>query len=172
MDRVYDYDGQHSVTFTNAAGESRNTWTDWGLIPSSRHSEPINGIWSNKVAIPGVNGQEDLVRMYPNNSVNSYSKLRSEILNDNPDYILNTYEYDILQPSSGSLSFIIADQEESFFSKSQTILNFLHNQQMIMRLSDDPSKTYYVRTIVGAIQSGETFSSITISFNVVHEEES
>lgn len=169
MDRVYEYTGQHSVTFTNAAGESRNTWTDWGLIPSSRHSEPVNGIWSNKVTTPGVNGQEDLVRMYPNNSVNSYAKLRSEILNDNPAYIKSTYGYDILQASSGSLSFIIADQEESFFSKEQRILNFLHNQRMTMKFSDDPSKTYTVRTTVSSFQNGDTFSSLSISYSVISE---
>lgn len=168
MDRVY-YDGQHSVTFTNSSGESRNTWTDWGLIPSSRHSEPVNGIWSNKVSIPGVNGQEDLVRMYPNNSVNSYSKLRSEILNDNPTYIKNTYGYDIFQPSSGNLTFIIADQDESFFVKQQKILNFLHNQKMIMVLADDPSKRYTVRTTVGSFSSGDTFSSVSISYSVISE---
>ena len=169
MDRVYEYIGQHSVTFTNAAGESRNTWTDWGLIPSSRHSEPVNGIWSNKVTTPGVNGQEDLIRMYPNNSVNSYAKLRSEVLNDNPAYIKSTYGYDILQTSSGSLSFIIADQEESFFSKEQRILNFLHNQRMTMKFSDDPSKTYSVRTTVSSFQNGDTFSSLSISYSVISE---
>lgn len=169
MDRVYDYTGQHSVTFTNSAGESRNTWTDWGLIPSSRHSEPVNGIWSNKVTIQGVNGQEDLVRMYPNNAVNSYGKLRSEVLNDNPSYIKSTYGYDILQPSSGSLSFIIANQEESFFAKQQKILNFLHNQKMTMKFSDDVSKTYTVRTTVSSISSGDKFSSISISYSVLSE---
>lgn len=169
MDRVYDYIGQHSVTFTNSAGESRNTWTDWGLIPSSRHSEPVNGVWSNKVAIPGVNGQEDLVRMYPNNAVNSYGKLRSEVLNDNPSYIESTYGYDILQPSSGNLSFIIADQEESFFAKQQKILNFLHNQKMTMKFSDDISKTYTVRTTVSSTSSGDTFSSVSISYSVLSE---
>lgn len=169
MDRVYDYTGQHSVTFTNTSGVSRNTWTDWGLIPSSRHSEPIGNIWSNKVTIPGVNGQEDLVRMYPNNAVNIYRKLRSELISDNPDYIKRAYGYDILQPSSGSLSFVIADQDEPFFTKSQKILDFLHNQRMTMQFADDPSKTYIVRTTVGSIQSGETFSSLSISYSVISE---
>jgi len=169
MDRVYVYTGQHSVTFTNTAGESRNTWTDWGLIPSSRHAEPVNGIWSNKVSIPGINGQEDLVRRYPNNAVNSYGNLRSELRNDNPTYIKTNDGYDILQASSGSLSFIIADQEESFFSKEQEILNFLHNQRMIMVFADDQSKTYTVRTTVSAFQNGDAFSSMSISYSVISE---
>ena len=169
MDRVYIYDGKHSVTFTNEDGVSRNTWTDWGLIPSSRPSEPVNGIWSNKASIPGVNGQEDLVRMYPNNAVNSYGKLKSELKNDHPTYIKSTYDYSIQQAPSGSLSFVIADQEETFFEKSQEILNFLHNRKMKMKFADDTRKTYTVRTTVSALQSGDTFSSIGISYSVLSE---
>lgn len=166
MDGVYIYDGDHSVTFINDAGESRNTWTDWGLIPSSRYSEPINEIWANKVSIPGINGQEDLVRMSPYTSVNSYSNLRSSVINDNRDYIKEEYGYDIYKPTSGSLSFIIADQEESFFAKKQAILNFLHNQRMRMVFSDIPSDVYIVRTTV-AFQSGAQFSSVNISYSVI-----
>ena len=167
MDDRIMYHGEHSVTFTNDSGVSVNTWTDWGLIPSSRHSEPINGIWSQAVSVPGINGQEDLVRMYPYTSVNSYSKLRSAITNDNRNYILSHYGYDIFQPANGSLSFVIADQEESFFTKQQTILNFLHNQRVTMRFSDNPSAAYTVRTTVTGNQNGASYSSISISYSVL-----
>ena len=86
-----DYMGEHSVTFT-VNGVSRNTWTDWGLIPSSRHSEPMNPIWSQKETIAGVNGQEDLIRKYPYAAVNSYSKLKSALKNDYRDKILSDSE--------------------------------------------------------------------------------
>lgn len=168
MDRVYDYSGEHAVTFTRGS-LTKNTWTDWGLIPSSRHSEPVNGVWSQAVTISGINGQEDLVRMSPYNAVNSYSKLRSAVANDNRNYILNTYGFDIFQPSSGSLSFVIADQEQSFFAKQQEILNFLHNRVCTMRFVDDPSKAYSVRTTVSSFSNGDTFSNMSIAYSVLGE---
>ena len=163
------YEGVHSITFRNSAGESRNTWTDWGLIPSSRHSEPASGIWSNPVDIPGINGQEDLVRMYPCRAVNSYYMLRSEVENDRRDYILFNYGYDIYQAGNGNFSFIIADQEESFHAKMQKILNFLHNQPMTMTFSDDSSKTYHVRTSISGYNVRRDFSSININYSVISE---
>lgn len=168
MDNVY-YDGTHSITFINSKNVVRNTWTDWGLIPSSRHSEPTNEIWSNAVTIAGVNGQEDLVRRYPYNAVNSYSKLVSSIQNDNPSYILTNDGYSILKPTSGSFSFIIADQEESHFAKTQKIVNYLHNKKMRIRFSDDPGREYLARVTVGGISSGQTFSTIDISYSVIEE---
>lgn len=164
------YNGEHSVTFTDESGENTyNTWTDWGLVPSSRPSEPVNSIWNNKVSVSGINGEEDLVRMYPFNSINSYSKLRSAIKYDNRDYIKTNYGYDIFQPSSGSLSYIIADQSESFFAKQQTLLNLLHNRTMKMKFKDDPSKTYTVRTTVESFSSGANYSTISISYSVINE---
>lgn len=163
-----DYLGEHSVTFT-VNGVSRNTWTDWGLIPSSRHSEPVNGIWSQKVSIPGINGQEDLVRKYPYTAVNSYSKLKAALKNDYRDKIQSDSGYDIYQPSNGSLSFIIADQAVSFFKKEQEILNFLHNQVATMMFDDDSSKTYTVRVTVSSFDSGANYSGISIAYSVLNE---
>lgn len=168
LPNVYDYTGQHAVTFT-VGGQSRNTWTDWGLIPSSRHSEPIHGVWSQATTVPGVNGQEDLVRKYPYNAVNSYSKLRNALKNDNRDKILSDSGYDIFQPMNGSLGFIIADQTESFFAKQQTITNFLHGKTGTMRFADDPNKTYSVLLTVESFDSGDTYSSLTIAYSVLNE---
>lgn len=168
LDNIF-YDQTHSVTFTNSEGVSKNTWTDWGLIPSSRHSMPVNGIWSNTVEVNGVNGQEDLVRMYPFTAVNSYSKLRAAIRNDNRDYILQNYGYDIYQPSSGSLSFIIADQTEAFHKKQQDILAFLHNRRVTMKFSDDETKEYVVRTSVEGFENGRDFSKLSIMYSVINE---
>ena len=163
-----DYLGEHSVTFT-VNGVSRNTWTDWGLIPSSRHSEPVNPIWSQKETIAGVNGQEDLVRKYPYAAVNSYSKLKSALKNDHRDKILTDSGYDIHQSNTGSLSFIIADQRVSFFKKEQEILNFLHNQTATMVFADDPSKIYTVKITVASFDSGANYSGMSISYSVLNE---
>lgn len=162
-----DYQGEHSITFI-VDGVSRNTWTDWGLVPSSRHSEPINSIWNQTVAIPGVNGQEDLVRKYPYAAVNSYSKLKAALKDDNRNKIKSDSGYDIYLPSSGNLSFIIADQRVSYFQKEREILNFLHNQSGTMKFADDPSKTYTCRFSV-AFSSGNDFSGLSVSYSVISE---
>lgn len=162
------YKGEHSVTFTKN-GVSKHTWNDWGLIPSSRPSEPINGVWSHGVSLNGINGQEDLVRMYPYNAVNSYSRLRSALLNDNQSYIKSNYGYDILTAASGSLSFTIADQETSFFAKEQEIVNFLHGQVVTMKFSDDSTKTYTVRTTVESFSSGAKYSGFSINYAVLNQ---
>lgn len=163
---VYDYEGQHSVTFT-VDGVSKNTWTDWGLIPSSRHSLPVNTVWSNYVNVSGTNGQENLVRIYSTNDVNSYSKLRSDIRNDNRDKILTDRGYDIFQPVNGSLSFIIADQEESFFAKQQKIVNYMHGRMASMVFTDKPETTYTILATVDSFSSADHFSNLTISYSVL-----
>lgn len=168
LDNVDIYTGQHSISFT-VDGVTKNTWSDWGLIPSSRHSEPVYGIWSQKVSISGVNGQEDLVRKYPYTSVNSNAKLKESLNNDNRERILSESGYDIYQPTSGSFSFIIADQNVSFFRKEQEILNFLHNRTATMIFADDPSKVYKVRVSVGNMGSGSNYSSVSISYTVITE---
>lgn len=163
-----DYRGEHAVIFTRN-GVTKNTWSDWGLVPSSRHSEPVNPIWSQKVTIAGVNGEEDLVRPFPYRAINSYELLKDSMKNDNPVKIKQNYGYDIFQPSSGSLSFVIADQETSFFKKQQEISNFLHNQRVTMKFTDDMSITYAVRTTVD-FSNGSTYSGLSISYSVLSED--
>ena len=167
---VQVYKGEHSVTFTKN-GVSKNTWNDWGLIPSSRPSEPVNGIWSRGVSIDGVNGQEDLVRRQPYHAVNSTGLLNDALNNDNPAKIKTAsgYRYDLLTAAQGSLSFLIADQNHSFFAKQQEILNFLHNQSMSMKFSDDSSKTYTVRVTVDSFDSSPKYSGLTINYTVLNE---
>ena len=166
LKNVLLYKGEHSVTFTKD-GISRNTWNNWGLIPSSRHVEPLDNIWSKEVTVPGVNGQEDLVRSSPYISVNSYYNLRSALLNDNPSKIKSEYGYDITMPTSGALSFVIADQKSSYISKVQEIANFLHGCAVTMVFSDNPSQTYTVRTTVESITSDQTYGGVSISYAII-----
>lgn len=165
---VQVYKGEHSVTFTRN-GVSKNTWDDWGLIPSPRPSEPVNGIWSKGTAIDGVNGQEDLVRRQPYHAVNSTNLLNQALDNDNPTKIKQAVGYDILMAAQGTMAFLIADQNHSFFAKQQEILNFLHNQSMTMVFKDDPSKTYTVRTAVESFSSGAKYSGVSINYSVISE---
>lgn len=171
MDNVV-YNGEYSVTFMKSLSDRRNTWIDWGLVSSSRFPEPLNQIWSNKVTLGGISGEEDLVRMYPYGTINSYSNFRSAIVNDNRLYIMDNYEYDLYQPVSGQLSFTIADQETSFFKKQQDILAYLHNQEMDMFFSYAASEIYHVRTTVDSFTNGANFSSVSISYSIVRASDS
>lgn len=168
LDNVYEYTGQHAIIF-NDGSVTKNTWTDWGLIPTSRHSEPIHPVWSNAVSVDGINGEEDLVRHLPYNAVNNSDKLQSALLNDNPEHILSADKYDILQPSSGSLSFYIADQTVSYFKKVQELANYFHGRKLTMIFTDDPTIQYLIRATVESVESGKNFSGISISYSVLNE---
>lgn len=170
LPNVYGYYGQHSVTFV-VDGVIRNTWEDWGLIPSSRHSEPVNEIWSHETDIFGINGQEDLVRAFPNIVANSTPNMRTSLRTDNRDSILTTSGYDIFNPSSGSLTFTIADQTVSFFKKEEEILNYLHDKEALMIFEDDPEKIYSVRTTVNSFSSAAKYSTLSIDYAVIYETE-
>lgn len=163
---VQIYKGEHSITFTKN-GVSKNTWSDWGLIPSSRPSEPVNGIWSRGVSIQGVNGQEDLVRRQPYHAVNSSALLNDALNRDNPTRIKSLHGYDILLPAQGSFGFLIADQNHSFFAKQQEILNFLHNQEVTMVFSDDLSITYTIRATIDSFESSSKYSGVSINYTVL-----
>ena len=168
LSNVYEYFGQHSITFT-VDGVSKNTWTDWGLIPSSRFSEPINGVWSQVVETNGINGQANLVRAYPYSVVNSSVKMEQALREDNRNSILAAKGYDLLMPSNGSFSFIIADQTVSYFQKRQEITNYMHGKSGTVVFADDPGKIYTVRLSVESFDSGSTFSGVSISYSIINE---
>lgn len=163
----------HSITFTSEDGTSKNTWTDWGLIPSTRHSMAKREVWSNKVDVVGVNSQPDLVRPYHVSlglNVNSYSGLTNLINKDTDDYATTTYEYSILKNGSGSFNFIVADQDRSWITIYSEIMNFMHGQKTKMIFADDdPDTVYNVLITVGGFQSGNNFSQISISYSLVAE---
>lgn len=164
---------QYSINFTDDQGVTKNTRTDWGLIPASRPSVGRQEIWSNPVSIPGINGQADLVRPYPFPTVNSYYEFREALVNDNPTYSQQTNELSLLQNGSGSFSFIIADQTRPWIAIYEEILNFMHNRHMRFQLdlapeddrSEMSSKTYYGRTSV-SFSNGNDYSKIQIDYQL------
>lgn len=173
LDNVQLYEGQYSVSFT-VDGVTKNTWTDWGLIPSTRHSEPVNGVWSQAVTAPGTNGENNLVRLYPYSVANNTKALKGALRKDNRDRILSEekyagkyHAYDIFQPKSGALSFIIADQTVSFFEKQKEIANFMHCKNGTMTMDSYPGETLNVFITVEGPSSGETYSSVSISYSIL-----
>lgn len=164
---------QYSINFTDDQGVTKNTFTDWGLIPASRPSVGRQEIWSNPVSLPGINGQIDLVRPYPYPSVNNYHEFRTALVNDNPTYSQQTNGLSLLQNGSGSFSFIIADQTRSWMVIYEDILNFMHNRHMSFQLDLSPeidkttisSTTYYGRISV-SFSNGASFSKIQIDYQL------
>lgn len=125
----------HSITFGD-----KNTWTDWGLIPTSRPVFNPPKIKSKYVDIPGSDGLLDL----------------STLLAGRP----------LFANREGSLEFVVADQTKNWAVLYSDIANYLHGQSMRAYPEDDPDYYYEGRFTLNAWQSNQTFSTITIDYSV------
>lgn len=126
----------HSVTFGD-----KNTWNDWHLIPTSRPVIVPPPLRSQTVDIPGGFGSLDL----------------SEALTGYPLY----------DNRQDSLEFAVVNNKWSDWSIAyQTIMNYLHGKRMKMILEDDPSYYYIGRFSVEKWESGESYSTITINYDL------
>lgn len=133
------YGGDHSLTFiTMDESESRNTWTDWHLIPSSRLVVAEAGVSTNFIEIPGRGDPVDL----------------TEYLVGKPVY----------GPRSGSWEFLVDNYHEYWDAIRTRIVNFIHGKRMRVILSDIPTRYWEGRFTVDNWQPGENFSQITINY--------
>lgn len=133
------YSGDHSLTFiTMDESESRNTWTDWHLIPSSRLVVAEAGVSTNFIEIPGRGDPVDL----------------TEYLTGKPVY----------GPRSGSWEFLVDNYHEYWDAIRTKIVNFIHGKRMRVILSDIPTRYWEGRFSVENWQPGENFSQITINY--------
>lgn len=123
----------HSITFG-----TKNTWTDWHLIPSSRPVFNPPPLKSKYVDIPGADGEVDL----------------TELLTGSPKFGNRT----------GSLEFIVANDYLSWDVAYSTIMNYLHGQSMHAVLEDEPLYYYDGRFSVSEWRSDKNYSLITIEY--------
>ncbi len=128
--------GQDVWTFS----EKANTWKTWHLIPSSQpsvaHPNPITKI----IEIPGVDGVLDL-----------------------SEYLTGRITYGQRQ---GSLNFYIANDLETRESIRMDMVRTLHGKTMKMQLDDDKEFYYEGRFTVGNLESGPSYSAISIGYNL------
>lgn len=146
------YTEEHSISFGDLVTKTvegktvtvfnpiANTWTDWHLIPSSRPSVAHPGFATKYVEIPGMHGNLDL----------------TEYLTGGP----------VFGPRSGSFSFIVDNNHEYWEIIRQKMVTALHGKRMKMQLQDDPSYYYEGRFTVGNWESGPSYSSISISYQL------
>ena len=131
------YNGEHSITFG-----SKNSWTDWHLVPSSRPVFAPPKPKTNYVDIPGMNGSLDL----------------SEAVSGRPVY----------ENRQGSFDFYADVQYKdkgSWIELYSEIMGYLHGQWMEAYLDDEPYYRYVGRFDVDSWTSGDG-NAITINYDV------
>ena len=130
------YKGEHSVTFGD-----KNSWRDFHLVPTSRPVIPLPTFKERYVDIPWRIGAVDL----------------GSLLTGGPTY----------GNRIGSIEFLVdLDPWPSWVVAYSTILDYLHGQTMRMTLDDDPEFYYEGRFTVNQWQSGASFSTIVIDYNL------
>lgn len=134
------YSGEHSVTFTDSENVSKNTWSDWYLIPSKPPVLNPPGKNFKYVDIPGRSGSLDIT-----------------------DYLTTTpTETD----RSGSWEFYVENGHGNWFDREGTIGSFLNGREFTITFADDPSHYYTGRCVMSKNDPGDSFSSIVIDYRV------
>ena len=137
-------DGKFSVMFGQYANgswsTSADTWKTWHLIPSARQAiaEPAPNF--KFVDVPGAEEPLDL-----------------------STYLTGQIEFSWRQ---GSLSFLVDPGYEHWAMIRESMMSVLHGKKIQMRLSDDSNFIYTGYFTVGEWTTGETNSTISISYEL------
>lgn len=129
----------HSLTFTKGS-TSRNTWTNWHLIPSSRPTVARPSPAYKYIEIPGMDGSIDI----------------SGYLTGKPYY----------SDCTGSFEFYVANDYAVWTELKRILSTFLDGSEMQMVMEDDPDYYYSGRFFMSEWKSEETNSVITIEYRV------
>lgn len=125
----------HSITFG-----TKNTWTDWRLIPTSRPVFNPPPVKTKFIEVPGAHGELDL----------------STLLTGTPMYGNRT----------GVFQFVFESYATDWANASSEIANYIHGQNMDAILEDDPAYYYNGRFWISEWPSGSSFSTISINYSV------
>lgn len=138
------YSEEHTISFgsvsNNTFTEVANTWTTWHLIPSTRPTVSQPDPVFKFVDIPGKQGKEDF-----------------------SDFLLNGPQYG---HRTGSWSFIVVPGFTDPAILRSNIANALHGKRLKIKLQDDPNYYYEGRLNVGTLESGQQYSTITITYEL------
>ena len=124
----------HSITLG-----TKNTWTDWHLIPTSRPQFTLPPVKTKYIEIPGADGELDV----------------SALLTGQAMYGNRT----------GYWGFVITKYDVNWAKTYSDIAEYLHGKRMRAVLEDDPLYFYEGRFSV-QMDPGPSFSTITIEYNV------
>ena len=133
------YDGRYSMTF-KSGNLTRNTWSDWRLIPSSKPVFPQPTPAYKYVDIPGRDGQLDIT-----------------------DYLIGRPTY---SDRKGTFEFIIAGDYINPDALRQELASFFKGQRMEVTLSEDRGIKYKGRFFFRGLTPDKTFSKVSIEYQV------
>lgn len=128
-------EGQHSVTYG-----TKNTWTDWHIVPTSAPEFSIPPFRTEYVEIPGSSVTLDL----------------STALTGYPTF----------QQRTGSHEFLLYPDMNNPQQLHSDIMNYIHGKKMDAYLKDDPQYRYSGRFTVDDIKIDSSLCYITIGYNV------
>lgn len=120
----------HSITFG-----TKNTWTDWKLVPTSRPVFDPPEVKTILIDVPGSDGSIDLTE-----SLTGYVRYENR---------------------KGSFEFKVHTKED-WVEVYSSILDYLHGQRQKIILEDDPAYYYMGRASVNSWKSNKNYSLITI----------
>lgn len=131
----------YSITFTNSNNETRNTWSDWHLVPTSPPMVDPPEPYTNYVEIPGRQlGPIDL----------------TEILTGQPTF----------NNSEGSWDFVSAIDVENRMELYLELKKFLHGQQMQIKFEEDPFHYYTGRITVQIPKTGKGHNQYSLKYTI------
>lgn len=131
----------YSITFENQAGEKRNTWSDWKLIPSSPPMIEPPDPYMNYVEVPGRSlGPIDL----------------SEVLGNGPSF----------NNSEGSWEFLSANEHDNRPDFYLELKKFLHGRFMKIYLEEDPMHYYTGRISVEMPRTGKGQNQYSLKYTI------
>lgn len=129
----------HSITFKTDT-ESKNSWIDWHLVPTSRPVIAPPKKKTTTVDIPGADGVLDL----------------SEVVAGKPTYNNRT----------GTIEFLVQNGFKPWAEMYSTVMNYLNGTKKKMILNDDPDYYYEGIIIVSNWVSEQHYSKITIEYDL------
>ena len=118
----------------------KNTWDDWKILPTERPVFAPPKPKTTYIDIPGGNGALDL----------------SESLTGYPIY----------ENRTGSFKFRVMNDYVEWHERYTEIMEHLHGRSMNAIHADDPDYFYKGRFTVDSLESGDTWSQITIGYTV------
>lgn len=130
----------YAVTIIKGA-ETKNTYNDWYLVPSSRPVILPPEPKYNMIDIPGVNGVIDLTDV-----------LTGDVAYNN---------------RKGSIEFIVFNEKPTtWYELYSDIMDFVQGQRVKIKLEEEPEYYYEGRIRVNTWNSGKNFSTISFDYDL------
>lgn len=130
----------YAVTIIKGS-ETKNTYNDWYLVPSSRPVISPPEPKYNMIDIPGVNGSLDL----------------TEVLTGDVAY----------NNRKGSIEFIVFNEKpDTWYELYSKIMDFVQGQRVQIKLEEEPEYYYEGRVKVNTWTSGKNYSTISFEYDL------